>query len=128
LVYPVATSCHVPALCFTRKLGGRKSLTFEALFVGCFCQVLLDSGATNSFVSLSYMIDNGISFAPIQVPDATPADGFPIPIVGIARNMRMSFGPFRFTETFLVVDMSNLDVVLGSTFLERYNPRIDWQQ
>jgi hypothetical protein len=78
LVYP--TSCHMPALCFTRKLGGRKSLTFEALLVGCYCEVLLDSGATNSFVSLNYMIDNGILYAPIQMPDATLADGSPIPI------------------------------------------------
>jgi hypothetical protein len=98
LLYP--TSCQVPALFFTRKLGGRKSLTFEALLVGCYCEVLLDSGATNSFVSLNYMTDNGISYALFQVPDATLADGSPIPIVGIARNMRMSIGHFRFTEFF----------------------------
>jgi hypothetical protein len=37
-----------------------------------------------------YMIHNGISYAPIQVPDATLADGSSIPTVGITRNMRMS--------------------------------------
>jgi hypothetical protein len=124
----VYSTSPVPALCFTRKLGGRKSLTFESLFVGCYSECLVDSGATNSFVSLNFMRDNNVSFTLVSALTASLADGSPCAIVGIARNMRVSIGHFVFNEDFLVVDISNLQVVLGMPFLQRYNPYFDWQQ
>jgi hypothetical protein len=124
LIHPTA----IPVLNFTRHLRGRKSLMFEALFWGCFCEVLADSGATNSFVSVDFLRDNQISYTPVSAPDATLADGSNVLIVGIVRNVHMSIGAFKFKETFLVVDTSNLDVVLGMNFLEQYNSRFDWRE
>jgi hypothetical protein len=62
----VYSASPVPVLCFTRKLGGRRPLTFESLFVGCYCECLVDSAATNSFVSLDFMRDNKVSFTSIS--------------------------------------------------------------
>jgi hypothetical protein len=79
-------------------------------------------------VSAEFMRDNSISYNRVSAPPAALADGSSLAILGIARNLHMSIGHFKFTETFLVVDVSNLEVVLGMTFLERYNPRFDWQE
>ena len=134
LVYPTvvpAPALHdadVPALQFSRKLGGRKSLTFESLLIGCYGEALLDSGASHSFVSVDFCKDNNIAYKPVRAPSAALADGSTIPIVGMVNNVHMNIGHFKFKESFLVVDINNLEVVLGMTFLETHNPHIDWRQ
>ena len=59
LVYPV-TMQTLPTLCFARDLGGRRSLVFEGLIARCFTEMLLDSGASHSFVSLSHLRNNNV--------------------------------------------------------------------
>jgi hypothetical protein len=85
----------VPELFVSRKLGGRKALFFEALFSGCFCEALADSGASHSFVSVYFLQDNQLSFQPVAAPNAALADGSVLPIVGIARNMRLEYWPLQ---------------------------------
>jgi hypothetical protein len=106
LVYPIPvpvleesvnpTTSAVPVLHVTRKLGGRKSLMFESLVVGCFCEALVDSGASHSFVSVEFMRDNNILYTLVSAPEATLADGSSLTIVGIARNLTVSIGHFKF--------------------------------
>lgn len=112
----------------TRKLGGRKSLMFESLLCGSFCEALVDSGASHSFVSLHFLQDNGIGYQSVEAPEATLADGSCLAIVGVVTNMHMQIGNFKFKESFLVVDISNLEVVLGMSFLAKHNPRINWRE
>jgi hypothetical protein len=40
-----------------------------------YVDMLLDSGATHSFVSAMYLQDNHICYEPLVVPNATLADG-----------------------------------------------------
>jgi hypothetical protein len=59
---PVLHVPDVPELFVTRKLGGRKPLVFESLFVGCYCEGLVDSGASHSFVSVEFCKENPTSY------------------------------------------------------------------
>ena len=101
---------------------------FKSLISGCYCEALVDSGASHSFVSLHFLTDNTIPYKSADVAEASLADGSPTPIVGVVRDLRMKIGHFRFTESFLVVDVRNLEVVLGMSFLEQHNLRLDWKR
>ena len=62
---------------------------FKSLISGCHCEALVDSGASHSFVSLHFLTDNNIPYKSADVPEASLADGSPIPIVGVVRDLSM---------------------------------------
>ena len=115
-VHPVAPT--VPNLHVSQKLGGRKSLMFESLLVGCYCEALIDSGASHSFVSVDFCHDNNTAYTPVSAPAAALADGSAMPVVGMTASIQMNIGHFKFKESFMVVDINNLEVVLGMTFFQ----------
>jgi hypothetical protein len=87
LVYPVKENSvrKLPTLFFTRSLAGRESMVFEALVMrDLLCTVLLDSGATHSFVSTRFMHENKISYKAAQ-SSARLADGQRLAIVGFVK-------------------------------------------
>jgi hypothetical protein len=51
----------------------------------------------------------------VCAPAATLVDGSALAITGMIKNINMSIGHFKFKETFLVVDVEHLGVVLGMT-------------
>ena len=101
---------------------------FESLLICCYCEALADSGASHSFVFVDFCKDSQISYKLVESPGPALADSSSLPIVGMITNVQMNIGHFKFKESFLVVDIRNLEVVLGMTFLEKYNPHIDWKQ
>lgn len=125
LVYRVRTH---PALCLTRELGGRRSLLFESLLAGSYAELLLDSGASHSFVSSQYLAESGITFEHVDFPDASLADGSCVRVLGITKRLELKIGSFRCKQQYLVVDMDAYDCVLGMSFLYDFNPHIDWRR
>jgi hypothetical protein len=76
---------------------------------------LVDSGASHSFVSKHFCADSSIRYAGHSNQAILP-NGATVPIIGLLANVRCTLGSFRFASSFYVLDMPNLDVVLGMDF------------
>jgi hypothetical protein len=108
-------------LWLTHALPARKSFVFEGLMHGAYGLFLLDSGATKSFMSLSFCNKHGIGM--IDAPaSGTMADGTQLPIPGLVRKAPVKLSGFKFKSDFLVADIPGIDAVLGMDFLARFNP------
>jgi hypothetical protein len=111
----------------THALPARKSMVFEGLLHGAYGIFLLDSGATTSFMSLSFCAKHGIRM--IDAPAAgTMADGTALSIPGLVRKAPVKLSGFKFQSDFLVADIPGIDAVLGMDFLARFNPVVSWRK
>jgi hypothetical protein len=92
---------------------------------------LLDSGATNRFMSQWFVDEHRIEVEPLAV--AVPvynADGSFNKgghITHIAR-MRLRMQDHAEIFSFVVTDTGKSDVIIGSNWLKQHNPEIDWQK
>jgi hypothetical protein len=100
---------------------------FESFIAEVLVLALLDSGATNFFVSLKFCRDNGLRFRSFP-SSATLADSSSIAIVGELSNSVFKMDSFRPRHSFLVVDMSAFAVVLGIIYLSQHNPVAHWKE
>ena len=107
---------YVPDLNLS-QVPGCRALTFEILVQYVYAKCLVDSGATHSFVSLDFADAHNFVYEPVSQPLTRLADGSCVRIHGVLRNVHFKLGTFRSKQSFLVVDMPGLDVVLGMDFL-----------
>jgi hypothetical protein len=114
-------------LYFEHTLPGKRSLRFEGLFCRAYALFLVDSRASHSFASKHFCADNSIRYAGHNNQAVLP-NGAIVPMIGLLANVRCTLGPFRFASSFYVLDMPNLDVVLGMDFLDAFNPKIHWRK
>ena len=128
LVNNVPVRKNLPSLSFSRVLACRQSLFFECSVMGVsHCLYLCDSGASTSFVSRSYFLRYSIAFKYVS-HYARLADGSPLAIVGVVKDLSMQMQGMRWSQTFLVVDLPTYDMVWGMDFLERFDPAIKWRK
>lgn len=83
--------------------------------------LLLDTGATHSFVSPRLVMELGLqlkeSSKPIKVQFAK---GKPHKTSKVATSVEVKCGKFTFVEDFTVCEMDGVDLILGNTFLDTY--------
>ena len=104
--------CSIPA--------GKKSLVFEGHATGSYCQFLADTGASHSFLSKAFCIENNIPYRP-QAASARMANGNATPIIGQCVNVWIKLRSFRAKFNFLVVDMPQFNAVLGMDFFDKHH-------
>ncbi len=103
-------------------------LIFEAKCQGETVKVLIDSGAEINVLTQSLVTRKGFSTKPLAKPqpvclafgkEQAPTRG---------ATLKLLMGPLRFVEEFTVLDLNiaNVDIVLGTPWLKRHNPHIDW--
>ena len=87
---------------------------------------LVDSGATRCYVARQAVVPLGMR--PIHEDAVLElADGSKVHSDGRIPDVLMNMGPQVYKESFTVTDLlSDVDIVLGMSWLERVNPIIDW--
>ena len=113
---------------FERKtlfLSGRgRSLTFHAQVQNCNAVVLLDTGASHSFVSLRFLNNHGINFQPGK-DSAAIADGKLMPLHGKTK-LQLTFEGFQSCANAYVAALNpSYDLILGMEWLEIHHAVLD---
>ena len=88
---------------------------------------LLDSGASNDFISTRFVNDNAIKYVkinPIATRIATKVET-PISIIGKV-TLYMTYQGIKEYRDFYVLDLDKYDVILGMKFLKDKNPQVNW--
>lgn len=93
------------------------------------CTILIDSGATRSYASISLVKKHHIVTRTIQPMHATMADGSPLKqAVTTECTISLEFQQHLERElALLVADIADFDVILGMDWLRLHNPDIDWR-
>ena len=89
---------------------------------------LIDSGASNTFVSRAFVRRHQLAIhRPDQCLAVRLADGTSKPCSGLLQHATVQIGSYTDdTLPFTVLDLCGFDVVLGKTWLNKLNPQIDW--
>jgi hypothetical protein len=131
LVYPLNTvrqNFPIPHLRFLHAVPGRKSLRFELFLRSVSCVGIVDSGATHSFVSREFCSKHHLHYATVS-SSASLADGTTsLPVVGVLWNTSLKMYSFSCKQSFLVLDHSSCDVVIGMDWLEEHDPLISFRK
>jgi hypothetical protein len=92
-------------------------------------QILVDSGATHSFIHQRILDRNQWKGRPLEKPfNVLNANGSTNQAGKITQELRLplTVGTTRHYETFYVSNTGKDDIILGMTWLRNYNPQIDW--
>ena len=92
---------------------------------------LLDSGATNNFIDSNFCQQHGIpTFKKTNPYQLFVIDGRPIKSGNVTHSVTLDLrvGAARHTITFDVTALGSYPLVLGTPWLRRFNPTIDWKR
>jgi hypothetical protein len=90
---------------------------------------LVDSGASQNFLSLELLKEAGVPMGTIEGdPTVRLGDGRIVSALGLAKDVPLKLGAAVDRMEFVVLPNSCGDVVLGMPWLTDKNPRIDWRK
>ncbi|KAJ9522386.1 hypothetical protein QJQ45_008324 [Haematococcus lacustris] len=110
------SGCHADLLVFTGSYKGNSA------------RVLIDGGATGSFIDSAFCTKYGIQTAQKVSPDyISLADGHQQESSAMVPNARFRLGTYKGEQTLHVTHLHDFDIILGKPWLAEINPRIDWK-
>jgi Retroviral aspartyl protease len=121
LIYPVPDSAPV-LLNLNAKFNSRPFL-FDGYVSKASATILVDSGASTSFVSRQWRLQHHINSKACQSYGRL-ADISSFSIPGKLSRAHLRLGGLRVKHDFLVAGLPGLDVVLALGFLEQYDPTL----
>ena len=106
----------------------RRLLKLEGKVNGQPAVIFIDCGATIDCISLSYAQAHGIESSSLPQPDfVTLANGSQQEVASTATSVSIQVGSYTDTMSFIVLPLVGYDVLLGMSWLTKYNPIIDWR-
>ncbi|KAJ9526673.1 hypothetical protein QJQ45_017555 [Haematococcus lacustris] len=103
-------------------------LVFTGSYKGNSARVLIDGGATGSFIDSAFCTKYGIQTAQKVSPDyISLADGHQQQSNAMIPNARFRLGTYKGEQTLHVTHLHGFDIILGKPWLAEINPRIDWK-
>ncbi|KAJ9512911.1 hypothetical protein QJQ45_029113, partial [Haematococcus lacustris] len=103
-------------------------LVFTGSYKGNSARVLIDGGATGSFIDSAFCTKYGIQTAQKVSPDyISQADGHQQQSNAMIPNARFRLGTYKGEQTLHVTHLHDFDIILGKPWLAEINPRIDWK-
>jgi hypothetical protein len=78
---------------------------------------LVDGGATHNFIDASLVARRGLRTKEFEGFHVAVADGYTITCLDMIPNLEVKLGKYTLTDTFYVVDLSDIDVMLGVQWL-----------
>jgi hypothetical protein len=116
----------------TTKSGSKKSMLIElAAHLGpheVVTSALVDSGASKDFMSFELAKALQLPLTRMDQPlNVAVANGNVLQATHRAVSVPLRLGSLNVLHDFIVLPLSKLKLVLGFTFLEKFNPLIDWR-
>jgi RNase H-like domain found in reverse transcriptase/Reverse transcriptase (RNA-dependent DNA polymerase)/Integrase zinc binding domain/Chromo (CHRromatin Organisation MOdifier) domain/Retroviral aspartyl protease len=113
----------------TLSTPNSRLLTFKGKIGRCDAVLLVDSGASHSFIAESFLSKNKVK--PVRLPNGPTvqlADGTLHKCQFALVNPSLKIGPYQDRlGPMYALPLKSHDCILGKSWLERYNPDIDWQ-
>ena len=101
-------------------------LLFSAVVKGLSCVVLIDTGASHSFISSEFANKVNLVGSPPPYSHVQVADGQPLKI-HCQHSVPLTLGAFKETVTLLKVNLSkSFDIILGNDWLSQYSATIQY--
>jgi hypothetical protein len=110
------------------SFGKEAMLRFYGRIGRCDAKILVDSGATYSFISASFVNKHRLRTSPIDGPTIQLADGTLYLCKDSLPAGHLKIGPYQTKFEAYVLPLQGNDVILGSTWLNLCNPQIDWRE
>jgi Reverse transcriptase (RNA-dependent DNA polymerase)/RNase H-like domain found in reverse transcriptase/Integrase zinc binding domain/Retroviral aspartyl protease/Chromo (CHRromatin Organisation MOdifier) domain len=108
--------------------SSHRFVTFTGVVNGHKAVILIDSGASDNFISKSFIKDTSIKSETTKLKtEVTLADGSGYNIDKIVRNVDLTIGEYVDKLDIKVLELAAYDVILGMPWLEKYNPSIDYK-
>ncbi|KAK3286468.1 hypothetical protein CYMTET_5970 [Cymbomonas tetramitiformis] len=105
----------------------KKLLLYKGKVYGQSTHILVDPGATSSFIDRQFAAQLGIAPTDSSSFSVGLAGGSQLPCTSYLPKATFSLGKYKDTEDFYIIDMKPFTVILGQDWLERRNPHIDFQ-
>ncbi len=124
------TSCQVhPAIQSSTDLKPKPLLKLSGTINSKPATILVDSGATNDFISQQYVLTNQIPTQPCSHPQNVDLaiEKMGQQMKDVAINIPISIGSYNDVNHFNVLPGLAADAILGMPWLERLNPIPHWQ-
>lgn len=126
LLWAVIAKVYVYAI--SPFFGSKRLMFFEVKFMGTHARALLDSGASDCFISRRFASRLGLKGCPLVSPMvATYANGESSAISSCIPSAILRLAGRKIVVKLLIADISD-DLILGQTFLRTYNPIINWRE
>jgi hypothetical protein len=93
------------------------TLRLKGLVQGQRMTTLVDGGATHNFIDASLVARRGLRTKEFEGFHVAVADGYTMTCLDMIPNLEVKLGKYTLTDTFYVVDLSYIDVVLGVQWL-----------
>jgi hypothetical protein len=78
---------------------------------------LVDGGATHNFIDASLVARRGLHTEEFEGFHVAVADGYTMTCLEMVPDLEVKLGNYTLTDTFYVVDLSDIDTVLGVQWL-----------
>lgn len=108
----------------------RSLLKLEGSLNGIPVVAMIDCGATGEFIDSKYVEKHSNSIKSSPLPDrdfVTLANGSRQEAASIVKSASLSIGSYHDTIDFVALPLVGYDIILGMTWLNKYNPIIDWR-
>lgn len=112
----------------TSDYDGARPLQFRGQIGHCPAKVMIDSGATDNFISASYVNQFGLRTTRIQGPTVQLPNGTQCTCTEALQIARLRIGPHHEILALRVLPLEGHEVILGSTWLHKHNPEINWRE
>jgi hypothetical protein len=108
----------------------RSLLKLEGSLNGIPVVAMIDCGATGEFIDSKYVERNSNSIKSLPLPKqdfVTLANGSRQEAGSIVKSANLSIGSYVDQVDFISLPLVGYDIILGMTWLNKYNPVIDWR-
>jgi predicted aspartyl protease len=107
----------------------RSLLKLEGSIEGKSAIILLDSGATGEFISLSFVQEHSLKSSSLPQQDfVTLANGSEQEASSVVKSASISISSYSDSIDFVSLPLVGYDAILGMSWLNKYNPSIDWRK
>ena len=107
----------------------RSLFTLEGSVAGHPADFLLDSGATDNFISADFVAAHGIATAPLPEQHVVQlADGSKQQTSALVQEVPVKIGSYEDNFDLVSLPLKGYDAIIGMPWLDQYNPLIDWKK
>lgn len=104
------------------------TMRLEGTMMGIGVQILADSGASHCFIDPKVTATLGLVVEPNTMLGVKLGDGHRVNTVGKCRNIELHIGDFTTRLTAYVLELGDLDLILGATWMRQFGKvTFDWE-